>query len=58
MADFAIIDGKIVLKENLVEVVRCKNCIYQAECAFAGWLDRNGNGFCSCGEREEYAKTD
>ena len=28
MADFAIIDGKIVLKEDLVEVVRCKDCKY------------------------------
>jgi hypothetical protein len=36
---------------DAVEVVRCKDCIYQAECAFTEWLGRNGNGFCSCGER-------
>lgn len=32
-------------------VVRCKDCIYQAECVFTEWLGRNGNGFCSSGER-------
>ena len=36
---------------DAVEVVRCKDCIYQAECAFTEWLGRNGNGFCSCGEK-------
>ena len=39
--------------ENMVEIVRCKDCIYQTECAFTEWLGRNGNGFCSCGERKE-----
>lgn len=38
---------------DAVEVVRCKDCVYQAECAFTEWLGRNRNGFCSCGERRE-----
>lgn len=38
---------------DMVEVVRCKDCVYQAECAFTEWLGRNGNGFCSCGERRK-----
>jgi hypothetical protein len=38
---------------DVVEVVRCNDCIYQAECAFTEWLGRNGNGFCSCGERKQ-----
>ena len=38
---------------DAVPVVRCKDCIYQAECAFIEWLGRNGNGFCSCGERRK-----
>ena len=38
---------------DAVEVVRCKDCVYQAECAFTEWLGRNGNGFCSCGERRK-----
>lgn len=41
---------------DAVEVVRCKDCVYQAECAFAEWLGRNGNGFCSSGERRENAE--
>ena len=36
---------------DAIKVVRCKDCIYQAECAFTEWLGRNGNGFCSCGEK-------
>lgn len=53
MADFAIIDGKIVLKENLVEVVRCKDCKYleEDECPWTGVID--WNGYCSRGERKE-----
>lgn len=53
-------DALISVMENAptidaVEVVRCKDCIYQVECAFTEWLGRNGNGFCSCGERREDA---
>ena len=41
---------------ELVAVVRCKDCVYQTECAFTEWLGRNGNGFCSSGERKEDAE--
>lgn len=57
MADFAIVDGKIVLKENLVEVVRCKDCIYYYK---GDWYDddvckvhsNDDRGYCAWGERK------
>lgn len=60
--NYAILDGKIVLKENLVEVVRCNDCKFY-------WKNsRNADGvaclatpkddaFCSEGERIEDANT-
>lgn len=63
MADFAIIDGKIVLKENLVEVVRCKDCQYYYEqprgfspiCELTRSRTEK-EGFCSWGKRKEDAE--
>ena len=65
--NYAILDGKIVLKENLVEVVRCKDCI-----AYIPFKDEKGgvctmhrgyehtfpDDYCNRGERREDAETD
>ena len=69
--NYAILDGKIVLKENLVEVVRCRDCKYRIG-GEEGWcidgipfngddmgrVETEGNDFCSYGERKDDAKTD
>ena len=48
------IDCGLATKHEIVgELVRCKDCAYQKDCAFAEWLGRNGNGYCSCGERKD-----
>lgn len=46
-------NGEVVGYEYRGRLVRCKDCIYQTECGFTEWLGRNGNGFCSSGERKE-----
>ena len=51
MADFAIIDGKIVLKENLVEVVRCQECLDFRHCLHNEYNDPNG--FCAWGKKKD-----
>lgn len=60
MADFAIVDGKIVLKENLVEVVRCKDCKYYYEQprGFSPICELTRSraekeGFCSWGKKKD-----
>ena len=60
MADFAILDGKIVLKENLVEVVRCKDCEYYfvQSRGFSPICELTRSrtekeGFCAWAERKE-----
>lgn len=47
--------GLPIMDNSFARVVRCKDCIYQTECGFTEWLGRNGNGFCSSGERKDNA---
>lgn len=38
---------------DAVPVVRCKDCFLFGECKAAEWYGKNGNGYCSVGDRRK-----